>query len=86
LPPPAGRYANGSHYEGAWQNNLKHGEGRFTFEDGSVYSGPFEHDRLADGSIQPCPDMFGHLKLGDFLSGLTAEATRVTSNRPRCIV
>lgn len=34
-------YSNGSKYEGEWRDNLKHGYGLFTFEDGSIYRGPF---------------------------------------------
>ena len=30
------------------QANRKHGEGKFTFEDGSVYDGLFVDDRMAE--------------------------------------
>ncbi len=42
-------YANGSRYVGQWEHNKKVGHGTFTFEDGSVYDGPFVDDRMAEG-------------------------------------
>ena len=30
-------------YEGEFQNNLRHGNGKFTFQDGSVYNGEWQH-------------------------------------------
>lgn len=44
-------YSNGSKYEGEWKDNLKHGYGVFTFEDGSIYRGPFEKDRMANAQL-----------------------------------
>jgi hypothetical protein len=44
-------YSNGSKYEGEWSNNLKHGFGIFTFEDGTTYEGPFEKDRMVNRSL-----------------------------------
>eukprot|EP00392_Amoebophrya_sp_AT5.2_P009836 g9864.t1 len=42
-------YANGAKYEGHWIDNLKHDDhGRFTFEDGSVYSGAFRNDTMVN--------------------------------------
>ena len=35
-----------------WEVNLKHGLGIFTFEDGTTYHGPFEHDRMVNRSLQ----------------------------------
>jgi hypothetical protein len=45
-------YSNGSKYEGEWNDNLKHGIGVFTFEDGTTYHGPFENDRMVNRSLQ----------------------------------
>ena len=45
-------YANGSRYVGQWEHNKKVGHGTFTFEDGSVYDGPFVDDRMAEGKVQ----------------------------------
>ncbi len=32
-------------------NNLKHGFGIFTFEDGTTYEGPFENDRMVNRNL-----------------------------------
>jgi hypothetical protein len=45
-------YSNGSKYEGEWKENLKHGHGVFTFEDGTTYEGPFENDRMVNRTFQ----------------------------------
>ena len=73
-------YANGTKYVGDWHKNMKHGHGVFTFEDGSVYEGPFAHDKMvettrealenADGAIQP----HIRLKVGDLIPGATLGA------------
>ena len=34
--------------QGEWLDSLKHGEGMFTFDDGSVYEGPFAYDKMAE--------------------------------------
>ena len=34
--------------QGEWLDSLKHGEGMFTFDDGSVYEGPFAYDKIAE--------------------------------------
>ncbi|CAD7941794.1 unnamed protein product [Amoebophrya sp. A120] len=42
-------YANGAKYEGHWVENLKQDDnGRFTFEDGSVYCGAFRNDTMVN--------------------------------------
>ena len=52
-------YANGSRYVGQWEHNKKVGHGTFTFEDGSVYDGPFVDDRMAEGKVPGVgPDEF----------------------------
>ena len=50
-----------------WEANQKHGHGVFTFEDGSVYDGVFAYDRMAEGGLQPTPDLFGKLQLSQLL-------------------
>jgi hypothetical protein len=32
-------FANGDSYAGGWKDGLPHGEGRYTWADGSVYEG-----------------------------------------------
>lgn len=41
-------YANGAKYEGEWVEHVKQGMGRHTFEEGHVYAGRFEDDRMCD--------------------------------------
>ena len=38
-------FADGERYEGQWKNNMKHGQGIFTFADGNVYEGEYKHGR-----------------------------------------
>ena len=61
-------YANGSRYVGQWEHNKKVGHGTFTFEDGSVYDGPFVDDRMADGKVQQQVDIFACLHLKPYLA------------------
>lgn len=35
------RYSGNSKYTGQFQNNLRHGKGKMTYQDGNVYDGPF---------------------------------------------
>lgn len=44
----------GARYIGEWSGNIKQGHGLFSFEDGSVYEGPFEADRMTDGQVSLC--------------------------------
>lgn len=41
-------YANGSSYNGTWNDNQKHGEGVFLFPDNRIYAGVFINDRIDD--------------------------------------
>ena len=34
---------NGERYVGTWQNNLKHGEGEYSWPNGNVYKGEYKH-------------------------------------------
>ena len=43
------RYASGSTYNGAWENDLKHGMGLYRHHDQSVYSGRWVRG-LMDGT------------------------------------
>ena len=61
-------YANGSRYVGQWEHNKKVGHGTFTFEDGSVYDGPFVDDRMAEGKVQQQVDIFACLDLKPYLA------------------
>ena len=38
------KFADGSAYNGDWQQGLRHGIGEFTYKDGSVYKGQWIHD------------------------------------------
>ncbi len=38
-------YANGSAYEGEWQNGKEHGKGTYTYPDGSVYEGEWQNGK-----------------------------------------
>ncbi|CAM9664301.1 unnamed protein product, partial [Choristocarpus tenellus] len=35
-------YSNGSKYEGEWKGGRKHGKGKLSMADGSVYNGEFD--------------------------------------------
>ena len=39
-------YADGSEYEGAWEQNRRDGQGTMTYADGSVYRGSFMSDKV----------------------------------------
>ena len=39
-------YATGASYKGTWRKNVKDGDGVFVYEDGTVFSGNIEKDRL----------------------------------------
>ena len=47
-------WRTGARYIGEWSGNIKQGHGLFSFEDGSVYEGPFEADRMTDGQVRLC--------------------------------
>lgn len=47
----AGCSVAGARYIGEWSGNIKQGHGLFSFEDGSVYEGPFDEDRMTDGQV-----------------------------------
>ncbi len=51
-------YANGAKYQGLWRENKKHDpRGRYTFEDGNVYSGPFVDDIMTEyKTVKAAPD------------------------------
>ena len=38
------KYPDGSEYVGEFKDNLKSGQGKFTFADSSSYEGPWEND------------------------------------------
>ncbi|XP_048871790.1 radial spoke head 10 homolog B [Brienomyrus brachyistius] len=46
-------YANGASYEGGWQANKKHGQGKFTSKDGRVSEGEFVDDRMSEYPALP---------------------------------
>lgn len=37
---------NGSRYEGYKLNGKRHGKGKFTFEDGSIYDGMWKENKM----------------------------------------
>ncbi len=39
------RYASNSKYTGQFQNSLRHGKGKMTYQDGNIYEGPFVHGK-----------------------------------------
>lgn len=39
------KYANGSFYEGEWEDGKFHGKGKFNWTDGSSYEGEYEHGK-----------------------------------------
>ena len=39
-------YAYGDKYEGDWQDDKKHGEGKMLFADGTTYVGDFNEDKM----------------------------------------
>ncbi|EGZ05964.1 hypothetical protein PHYSODRAFT_255382, partial [Phytophthora sojae] len=46
------KYANGCSYDGDWLDDVRHGNGRYTFTDGSCYDGAWLNDKFCgDGSF-----------------------------------
>ena len=39
-------------YSGCWHGNKKHGRGRFVFQNGQVFEGIFDSDRMVGGALQ----------------------------------
>ena len=39
-------------YSGGWHGNKKHGRGRFVFQNGQVFEGVFDSDRMVGGAPQ----------------------------------
>jgi len=75
-------YANGSQYRGAWQHNAKEGLGALVFEDGHVYEGLFENDRMVDPDHDapakgPDPTMQPQLRLrvSDMISSTSSSSS-----------
>ena len=42
--------SSGSKYIGEWQEDLKHGKGRFVFQSGQVFEGDFQKDKMMGGA------------------------------------
>ena len=42
--------SSGSKYIGEWQEDLKHGRGRFVFQSGQVFEGEFQKDKMMGGA------------------------------------
>ena len=40
------RFADGSYYDGEWNNGLRHGLGTYRFPDGTTYTGGWDTDRM----------------------------------------
>ena len=45
-----GYYANGT-YEGMWENDKKHGKGKYTFKNGDIYIGEFKYNEISGKGI-----------------------------------
>ena len=43
---------SGAVYSGGWHGNKKHGRGRFVFQNGQVFEGVFDSDRMVGGAPQ----------------------------------
>ena len=39
-------FSSGSKYIGEWQEDLKHGRGKFVFQSGQVFEGEFRQDKM----------------------------------------
>lgn len=39
-------------YSGGWHGNKKHGRGQFVFQNGQVFEGVFDSDRMVGGTPQ----------------------------------
>ena len=45
-----GYYENGT-YEGMWENDKKHGKGKYTFKNGDIYIGEFKYNEISGKGI-----------------------------------
>ncbi|CAF1141844.1 unnamed protein product [Adineta ricciae] len=43
-------YRDGSRYEGTWENNLRHGDGKIVFADGRSRGGQWAYDKLIENA------------------------------------
>ena len=82
-------YAKCSRYSGAWQHNAKEGLGALVFEDGHVYEGLFDSDRMVDPDHDapakgPDPTMQPQLRLrvSDTISSIPPGNSNSSSGSP----
>ena len=40
-------FKNGFEYEGEWREGTIHGDGKFTFDPGNVYTGKFSYNKMS---------------------------------------
>lgn len=59
-------YSTGAHYSGDWVENVKCGQGIFTFENGTTHEGRFDNDRPVDAPLAQGPSM--QLAVDDILA------------------
>lgn len=60
-----GRYEEGAYsYEGAWEEDRMHGQGKMTFASGAVYEGAFVNDKFHGQGTYTWPD--GRVYVGAF--------------------
>ena len=45
------KFIDNSGYDGEWYQDLKHGQGKFTWEDGSFFVGEFVNGKSAAGIL-----------------------------------
>lgn len=51
------RWEDGTHYEGNYEKNLKHGYGEYTYSNGKIYMGPWKEGKQHGNGIIINPDM-----------------------------
>ena len=50
-------FFSGSKYIGEWQQDLKHGRGKFVFQSGQVFEGRFHKDKMVGGGSTGAEEM-----------------------------
>jgi predicted aspartyl protease len=81
-------YSNGNKYEGCWQYNEMHGNGKLTFATGQVFEGEFTENNFSNGKLIYNSKDYSEISVGKFMNFniISGTSTVTYSNNVKVVI